>query len=106
MWQQGSSGGGSHRNGHDSDNSVDLNTVNELPQVASMLDSSSHSSLNFTAQAATKYQQARERHGLMPRSPAYDSDSDGASSDSLYGEDIPMDVSGNTSRSSKSFISP
>ena len=90
---------------------VDLATINELPGVgmgavpSSTMDTSTQSSLSFTTQVATRYQQTKERLGLnaTTASPAYDSDSDGASSDDLYGEDIAANDSGSLSRS---FISP
>jgi hypothetical protein len=94
------------RNG-ERDESLDrLSVLHQLPAAAHVLDSSSHSSLNFRAQAETKYQEARERHGLNPQSRTYDSDSDGRSEDSLYGEDIAVNTTSNTSRSSNDFISP
>ena len=73
---------------HRKDGSTPSAINKELPIVASALDSSSTSSLNFNAQLANQYQKQRERHGMVPRSRAYDSDSDDASSDSLYGEEI------------------
>lgn len=88
------------------DESLDhLSVLHQLPATAHVLDSSSHSSLNFNAQAATKYMEARERHGLNPKSRTYDSDSDGHSEDSLYGEEIAVNTTNNTSRSGD-FISP
>jgi hypothetical protein len=70
-----------------------MSVVKELPTLGSVLETSSHSSLNFNAQMSHHYQKNRERLGIAPKSPAYDSDSDadgGASSDSLYGEDITL----------------
>lgn len=89
------------------DESLDhLSVLHQLPSAAhAILDTSSHSSLNFKAQAETKYMEARERHGLNPKSRAYDSDSDGHSEDSLYGEEIAVNTTSNTSRSGD-FISP
>lgn len=82
-----------------------MSVLHQLPAAAHALDTSSTSSLNFRAQAETKYMEARERHGLNPKSRTYDSDSDGHSEDSLYGEEIGVNITG-TSRGSSDFISP
>jgi len=80
--------------------------LHQLPSAAHTLDTSSTSSLNFRAQAETKYMEARERHGLNPKSRTYDRDSDGHSEDSLYGEEIGGVNTTGTSRGSSDFISP
>jgi hypothetical protein len=101
---------GTNNSGHPTDD-LDVATINQLPAMSTTMDTSTNSALSFTAQAATRYQEAKERHGLVPSSPAYDSDSDGGgnSSDDLYGEDLAsMNLSGSSASNnrSSSFISP
>ena len=75
-------------------NSVPINVIKELPgTLGTALETSSHSSLNFNAQMDHRYQQHRERHGIAPKSPGYDSDSGSSTASSegdLYGEDITL----------------